>query len=213
MYFYKNRDLFSIKSNENTFFIRTFVDNLNQDKVNEETGYEATTAGFLMGNENNLTDEIQQGWALGLSSSDTDFDNSFGKSDSETFHGMIYQNQKFNDYTLGINLGTFITRTDMKREITEGSVQSLKSRANNFGFDVTGDIKQSYDINNSFILSFETGIRYSLTYNIDGSNPIGQFENDIQVKHGELYINDWYCLLYTSPSPRDVEESRMPASA
>ena len=25
--------------------------------------------------------------------------------------------------------------------------------------------------------------------------------------------NDWICLLYTSPSPRDVEESRMPSSA
>ena len=24
---------------------------------------------------------------------------------------------------------------------------------------------------------------------------------------------DWLCLLYTSPSPRDVEESRMPSSA
>ena len=24
---------------------------------------------------------------------------------------------------------------------------------------------------------------------------------------------DWDCLLYTSPSPRDVEESRMPSSA
>ena len=24
---------------------------------------------------------------------------------------------------------------------------------------------------------------------------------------------DWTCLLYTSPSPRDVEESRMPSSA
>ena len=23
----------------------------------------------------------------------------------------------------------------------------------------------------------------------------------------------WFCLLYTSPSPRDVEESRMPSSA
>ena len=25
--------------------------------------------------------------------------------------------------------------------------------------------------------------------------------------------DDWRCLLYTSPSPRDVEESRMPSSA
>ena len=26
-------------------------------------------------------------------------------------------------------------------------------------------------------------------------------------------INDWYCLLYTSPSPRDATLSRMPSSA
>ena len=26
-------------------------------------------------------------------------------------------------------------------------------------------------------------------------------------------LQDEYCLLYTSPSPRDVEESRMPSSA
>ena len=29
----------------------------------------------------------------------------------------------------------------------------------------------------------------------------------------EIVHNDWICLLYTSPSPRDVEESRMPSSA
>ena len=29
----------------------------------------------------------------------------------------------------------------------------------------------------------------------------------------DLIANEWDCLLYTSPSPRDVEESRMPSSA
>ena len=33
--------------------------------------------------------------------------------------------------------------------------------------------------------------------------------NNIDVKNCRVYI----CLLYTSPSPRDVEESRMPSSA
>ena len=59
-------------------------------------------------------------------------------------------------------------------------------------FSIPAIIGIKFSINNSFVLSFETGIRYSLTDNIDGSNPIGQFENDIQVKHGELYNNDWY---------------------
>ena len=52
-------------------------------------------------------------------------------------------------------------------------------------------------------------------------------DNDIQVTQATLSRdiksmnlskvreedNSYYCLLYTSPSPRDVEESRMPSSA
>ena len=30
---------------------------------------------------------------------------------------------------------------------------------------------------------------------------------------GELIFNTWVCLLYTSPSPRDRQKSRMPSSA
>ena len=33
---------------------------------------------------------------------------------------------------------------------------------------------------------------------------------DLEVQPGEVAC---FCLLYTSPSPRDVEESRMPSSA
>ena len=39
---------------------------------------------------------------------------------------MIYQNQEYDNFILGLNVGTFFTRANMRREITEGSVQSLK---------------------------------------------------------------------------------------
>ena len=166
---YKNKDLFSLKNKGSNFFIRTFADNLNQDKVNDDVGYEAKTAGFLLGNENDLTDKIQQGWAIGLSSSNTDFDDGFGNSDSETLHAMIYQNQEYDKYILGLNIGTFVTRADMKREITEGSVQSLKSRGHDFGFDVTADIKQSYNLKNNFTFtpSFSTNFSYIIQDDLD----------------------------------------------
>ena len=36
----------------------------------------------------------------------------------------------------------------------------------------------------------------------------------IESKSMKLYLNSFYnCLLYTSPSPRDTERSRMPSSA
>ncbi|MDC0373912.1 autotransporter outer membrane beta-barrel domain-containing protein, partial [Candidatus Pelagibacter ubique] len=168
---FKNKDLFSLKSKGSTFFIRTFADQSNQDVVDGDAGYEASTAGFLMGNENNLSDEIQQGWALGLSSSDTDFDDNFGNSDSKTLHAMIYQNQQYDNFNLGLNIGTYVTRADMDRNITEGSIQTLKSKTYDYGFDITADIKQSYTLKNDFIFtpSFSTNISYILQDDLDES--------------------------------------------
>ena len=60
----------------------------------------------------------------------------------------------------------------------------------NFSLPIVAGIKAS--LSPLFVLSLETGIRYTFTDNIDGSNPIGQFENDITLKHGSLYNNDWY---------------------
>ena len=37
--------------------------------------------------------------------------------------------------------------------------------------------------------------------------------NDIYERENLVYRNSWTCLLYTSPRPRDVEESRMGSSA
>ena len=36
------------------------------------------------------------------------------------------------------------------------------------------------------------------------------FDNELNLKPGDIIE---ICLLYTSPSPRDVEEARMPSSA
>ena len=39
-----------------------------------------------------------------------------------------------------------------------------------------------------------------------------QYEAEFNIRKYETG-HIWICLLYTSPSPRDVEESRMPSSA
>ena len=37
--------------------------------------------------------------------------------------------------------------------------------------------------------------------------------NDVNMSVGSISRNDYPCLLYTSPSPRDRQKSRMPSSA
>ena len=40
-----------------------------------------------------------------------------------------------------------------------------------------------------------------------------KYELDLLENGPKSLAQSWICLLYTSPSPRDVEESRMPSSA
>ena len=53
----------------------------------------------------------------------------------------------------------------------------------------------------------------------EGSNNIGREEEtidwkeDIRERSRRIYEWDKICLLYTSPSPRDKRQSRMPSSA
>ena len=53
---------------------------------------------------------------------------------------------------------------------------------------------------------------------LDLGHEVVVIDNEYSDAHDQFYWNDKaenykYCLLYTSPSPRDVEESRMPSSA
>ena len=49
---------------------------------------------------------------------------------------------------------------------------------------------------------------------LDPCNLSGDHEGSKRLDSGEVRTPKGYnCLLYTSPSPRDVEESRMPSSA
>ena len=58
----------------------------------------------------------------------------------------------------------------------------------------------------------DDAMRYAMMLE-DGGSPemhVIEIEDEVMVKTCEIHD---YCLLYTSPSPRDTERSRMPSSA
>ena len=55
--------------------------------------------------------------------------------------------------------------------------------------------------------TFPNGVLAILVYGPDSGHV-----NEVAMKISKSTVDD-ICLLYTSPSPRDVEESRMPSSA
>ena len=50
---------------------------------------------------------------------------------------------------------------------------------------------------------------------LESENVQGEVQKKLDVLSNEILLeaNEWGCLLYTSPSPRDKRQSRMPSSA
>ena len=87
---------------------------------------------------------------------------------------------------------------------TGGGIGNALSSIGNEPFIVmSGDVWTDFNLAN---LSLNND---SLAHLILIENPIENPEGDMYLDKGK--VNS--CLLYTSPSPRDVEESRMPSSA
>ena len=86
---------------------------------------------------------------------------------------------------------------------------------------ITYDIYDKVDIRVGTVISVkknEKARKPSLVVEVDFGKDIGIKQSSAQITHyynkenlvGKQVIG---CLLYTSPSPRDVEEARMPSSA
>ena len=95
--------------------------------------------------------------------------------------------------TVGLDLIAFITEIGLSSVHPSGGANIVDANPNS-------DYQQdSVDL---FFKSHSVSFLESLD-----QNPLWQFVDE--------KTDDWHlgCLLYTSPSPRDVEESRMPSSA
>ena len=61
--------------------------------------------------------------------------------------------------------------------------------------------------------SSPTGTGFTLSKSVSSSNDIALFVNNVRQDPTTYTATGTTCLLYTSPSPRDKRQSRMPSSA
>ena len=61
--------------------------------------------------------------------------------------------------------------------------------------------------------SFAEGLLISIADNFKDGTTVGKTESSYSSRHASTPEHERGCLLYTSPSPRDLSTSRMPSSA
>ena len=86
-----------------------------------------------------------------------------------------------------------------------GRIEPLLSRVNKPIQYVGGE-------HNSIVKEWQdVDVRWVLMY--PDAYEVGQPNQGVAILYEVLNERDWICLLYTSPSPRDLSTSRMPSSA
>lgn len=142
---YSKRNLLQIGAPDNSFYLRTFGGVTEQDKVGDDIGYNSNTAGFVFGNQTNI-DNLQAGWGLGVSTTGLDYDENFGLNNTHSLHGNFFANKEHKHFDTNLNLGSFLSKNNSTRNITEGSIQTLESSTYDLGFDLTGGISKKINL-------------------------------------------------------------------
>mgnify|MGYP001375388851 FL=1 len=142
---YSKRNLLQIGAPDNSFYLRTFGGVTDQEKVGDDIGYESTTAGFVFGNQT-IIDNLQAGWGLGFSTTGLDYDEGYGLNNTHSLHANFFANKEYRKFDTSLNLGSFVSKNNSTRNVTEGSAQTLKSDRYELGFDLTGGISKKINL-------------------------------------------------------------------
>ena len=143
---FSNKNLLSFGSNESSFFLRTFANIANQDEHNDLIGYETNTAGFVFGNQIKI-DRIQSGWGIGFSTAGTDYDSGYGINNTNSLHASFFAKKNYDKFETDFSLGTFVSKINSTRNITEGVTQTLKSSKYDIGTDLNLGISKKINLN------------------------------------------------------------------
>ncbi len=142
---YSKRNLLQIGAPDNSFYLRTFGGVTDQEKIGDEIGYASTTAGFVVGNQTTI-DNLQAGWGLGFSTTGLDYDEGYGLNNTHSLHANFFANKEYRKFDTSLNLGSFVSKNNSTRNITEGSTQTLKSDRYELGLDLTGGISKKINL-------------------------------------------------------------------
>ena len=142
---YSKRNLLQIGAPDNSFYLRTFGGVTDQEKVGDDIGYASTTAGFVVGNQT-IIDNLQAGWGLGFSTTGLDYDEGYGLNSTHSLHANFFANKEYKKFDTSLNLGSFVSKNNSTRNVTEGSTQTLKSDRYELGFDLTGGISKKINL-------------------------------------------------------------------
>ena len=108
-----------------------------------------------------------------------------------------------------------VSKTAVSKQIANLGLRSgLRKNGNQFAIDEHQEalIKQAFSEKSQTEIENQSQTK-TQTENHEVGDLVCVLQATIDTLQGQLSVKDKHCLLYTSPSPRDLSTSRMPSSA
>jgi len=195
-YFENFNSMLSTEQEGNTTFIRSYANVNDQKKIDNDVGYQTRSGGFVYGVNREVEDTLNQGWALGVSASDTQFDESYGSSTGWNVHGAVFQQKDYSDYSFSSRLGIFYDQYDLTRRVTEGLNETLVSTNANYGVTWNGTLNWPDQLPNNNSWSIQPFASLDVSYirqgkinETGGSQALSVAANDLQLASPSLGVN------------------------
>jgi uncharacterized protein with beta-barrel porin domain len=195
-YFENFNSMLSTEQEGNTTFIRSYANVNDQKKMDNDVGYQTRSGGFVYGVNREVEDTLNQGWALGVSASDTQFDESYGSSTGWNVHGAVFQQKDYSDYSFSSRLGIFYDQYDLTRKVTEGLNETLVSTNANYGVTWNGTLNWPDQLPNNNSWSVQPFASLDVSYvrqgkinETGGSQALSVAANDLQLASPSLGVN------------------------
>ena len=195
-YFENFNSMLSTEQEGNTTFIRSYANVNDQKKIDNDVGYQTRSGGFVYGVNREVEDTLNQGWALGVSASDTQFYESYGSSTGWNVHGAVFQQKDYSDYSFSSRLGIFYDQYDLTRKVTEGLNETLVSTNANYGVTWNGTLNWPDQLPNNNSWSVQPFASLDVSYvrqgkinETGGSQALSVAANDLQLASPSLGVN------------------------
>ena len=177
-----------------------------------ESGGEVHPLQLDVANADNIAQVVEAGTeAIGLI---TILVNNAGIPDAQRAHKMSVE---LIDQVIGVNLrGPYIMAIEVAKRLIEAkSPGRIVNIGSSSGFLYSGEGAALYSITKAGVarMSEVLAVEWARNHiNVNGIAP-GAFSSEMMDGMIERVGDFSHCLLYTSPSPRDKRQSRMPSSA
>ena len=185
----KNKSFFERFVNEDrASFIRTFGTETKRENIGAGyTGYKSDTAGILFG-EQFKNDEINfNGYSIGFTKTDTDYNDNYGDAEIYSMHSSIFKQIDEDDYAFNLLGSAFVSKTESNRNVSVSDVlnDNYKSDFYDIGFNVEAQHVKKFDFS-GYKVSPSAKVNYSSIFKGDTKETGGELA--LTVDNEDIFI-------------------------